>query len=147
MDWLGIGVLLIGIALLVLVILLIKPLNKVTALLDGVQKTTDQLPNSFTDMTKQATTALQSGNEAIKTATNQVKELNPLFQIGRDVGEASQQLTEVALEKTMSLKQTTTEANEFAHRKQYEGLFGLLSFIFYFTQKKKEIKNELAKFD
>lgn len=145
MDWLGIGILIIGIAFLLLVFVLIKPLNKLSSLLGNLEKTTENLPNALTDITGQATTVLHTGNETIENVNNQVKEFRPLFQIVGDVGEASQQLTATALDKMMSLKQHTTAANEFAHHKQYEGLFGILSLFFYLSQKKKDIKNALSK--
>lgn len=143
MDWLGIGVLIIGIALLILVILLIRPLNKLAGVLDNLQKTTENMPETLTDITGQATTILNSGNKTIENVNNQVKEFQPLFKIVGDVGEASQQLTAKALDKTMSLKENTSAANEFSQRKQYEGLFGLASTLFYLSQKRKDIKNAL----
>ena len=143
MDWLGIGVLIIGVALLILVISLIKPLNKLAGVLDNLQQTTDSLPGTLTEITGQTTTILHTGNETIENVNNQVKEFQPLFKIVGDVGEASQQLTATALEKTMSLKQNTSAANELSHRKQYEGLFGLLSVIFYLSEKKKDIKKAI----
>ena len=143
MDWLGIGVLIIGVALLILVIFLIKPLNKLAGVLDNLQQTTDSLPNILTEITGQTTTILHTGNETIGNVNNQVKGFQPLFEIVRDVGEASQQLTATALEKTMSLKQNTSAATEFLQRKRYEGLFGLLSVFFYLSQRKKDIKNAL----
>ena len=143
MDWLGIGVLIIGIALLILVILLIKPLNKLAGVLDNLYKTTDNLPKSLTDITGQATTILQTGNETIENVNNQVNEFHPLFKIVGDVGEASQELTAKALDKTMALKENTSAATELSQRKQYEGLFGLASVLFYLSQKKKDIKDVL----
>lgn len=145
MDWLGIGVLIIGIAFLMLVFFLIKPLNKISGVLDNLQKTTNNLPNTLTDITAQTTTILRTGNETIENVNNQVKEFQPLFKIVGDVGESSQQLTATALEKTMSLKQNTSAANELSHRKKYEGLFGLLSVIFYLSENKKVIKNTIPK--
>ena len=145
MDWLGIGVLVIGVALLILVFILIKPLNKLTGILENLQQTTEKLPNKLTEVTGQATTVLHTGNETIENVNNQVKEFQPLFQIVGDVGEASQQLTATALDKTMSLKQNTTAANDLSQRKQYEGIFGLLSVFFYLSQKRKDIKNALPK--
>ena len=145
MDWLGIGVLIIGIALLILVILLIRPLNKLAGALDNLQKTTDDFPKTLTDITGQATTILNSGNQTIENVNNQVKEFQPLFKIIGDVGEASQQLTAKALDKTMSLKENTSAANEFSQHKQYEGLFGLASVLFYLSQKINDIINALPK--
>lgn len=145
MDWLGIGLLIIGVSLLILVFFLIKPLNKLANVLDSLQQTTDKLPETLTDVSEQATAVLHSGNDAIENVNKQVNEFQPLFKIVRDVGEASQELTATALEKTVALKQNTSEANELVHRKQYEGLFGVLSMFYYLSQKKAEIKKALPK--
>ena len=51
MDWLGIGVLLLGIAFFVLVIFLIKPLKKLFNVLENMEETTNQLPDSFGKIT------------------------------------------------------------------------------------------------
>lgn len=145
MDWLGIGVLIIGIALLILVIVLIRPLNKLAGVLDNLQKTTDTLPKTLTDITGQTTEILSTGNKTIENVNNQVKEFQPLFEIVGDVGAASQQLTAKALDKTISLKENTSAASDYTQRKQYQGLFGLASVLFYFSQRKKDIKNALPK--
>ena len=145
MDWLGIGVLLIGIAFLVLVLFLIKPLRKLTDVMENLKKTTDNLPESFIKITEQTTNVLQEGNKTIEQVNDQVKELRPIFEIVGDVGEASQELTNNTLKKTIAFKQRTAEAVDFTHQKQYEGLFGLLAMIFYLSENKKILKKQLQK--
>lgn len=60
MDWLGIGVLIIGIAFAILVIYLLKPIKKLASVLGSLQQTTDRLPKVLDDVTSQATTVLQA---------------------------------------------------------------------------------------
>jgi len=144
MDWLGIGVLLLGVAFMVLVIMLIKPLKKISILLENVEKTTKQLPDSFVSITDQIISILKEGNDTIINVNNQVKELRPVFEIVNSIGVASQELTKDALEKTMALKQKTNQAASFTHQKQYEGLFGLLSLFYYISQKKNQLKASLS---
>ena len=62
MDWLGIGVFIIGIALFVLVIILIKPLMKLANVLSSVQQSTDRLPKILDENGKEAHIALQQVN-------------------------------------------------------------------------------------
>lgn len=143
MDWLGIGVLLIGVALLILVIVLIKPLSRLSNVLASVQKTTDDLPEKLTDVTGQAKTVLQTGNETIANVNDQVHQVSPVFHVVHDIGEASRELTSAALDKTMAFKQQTSDAKDFSQRKKYEGLYGLLSLIYYFSQKKDALKKTL----
>lgn len=143
MDWLGIGVLIIGIALLVLVFLLIKPLTKLATVLDSVQETTDRLPAMLEETSKQTAEVFQKGNEALANANHQIAGITPLFRIVREAGEASRQLSSLALDKTMALKKNTSEAKTFAQRQRLQGFYGILSLFFYLFQKRKDIKQAL----
>jgi uncharacterized protein YoxC len=144
MGLLEIGVLIIGIAFGVLVLFLIKPIKKLTDVLENLKNTTEKLPESFVTITDQTTSVLQEGNKTIENLNDQVKELRPIFEIVGDVGEASQELTHSTLQKTIALKQKTSDAVEFTNRKQYEGLFGLLSMIYYLSQN-KFLKEKISK--
>lgn len=143
MDWLGIGVLIIGIAFSVLVIILIKPLRKITDVLEGVEQTTNKLPKVLDDSANQAHIAFQNVNNTLVNVNEQVQSVNPVLQIVKEAGEASQQLTAAAVEKTMTLKKKTSEAKEFTDRKKYQGFYGILSFFYYLSENKKEIKKSL----
>ena len=145
MGLLEIGVLIIGVAFAVLVLFLIKPIKKMTDVLEDLKKTTEKLPESFVKITEQTTAVLQEGNKTIEQVNVQVKELRPIFEIVGNVGEASQELTNSTLKKTIALKQRTSDAVEFSHRKQYEGLFGLLSMIYYLSENKKILKETITK--
>ncbi|MEK3934587.1 DUF948 domain-containing protein [Sporosarcina sp. FSL W7-1349] len=140
MDWMGIGVLLIGIAFVVLVILLIKPLNKAADLLEGLQETTDRLPDVVDDVSAQATDMLQTSNATLDQVNSQVHSLNPFFHIVGDTGKAARTLSLSALEKTNLLKAQTASAMEYSKREKYEGLYGILSFLFFLSQRRKEMK-------
>jgi uncharacterized protein YoxC len=144
MGLLEIGVLIIGIAFGVLVLFLIKPIKKLTDILENLKNTTEKLPESFVTITDQTASVLQEGNKTIENLNDQVKELRPIFEIVGDVGEASQELTHSTLQKTIALKQKTSDAVEFTNRKQYEGLFGLLSMIYYLSQN-KFLKEKISK--
>ena len=113
--------------------------------MENLKKTTDNLPESFIKITEQTTNVLQEGNKTIEQVNDQVKELRPIFEIVGDVGEASQELTNNTLKKTIAFKQRTAEAVDFTHQKQYEGLFGLLAMIFYLSENKKILKKQLQK--
>ena len=145
MDWLGFGVLIIGIAFAALVIILIKPLGKLTNVLEGLEQTTRRLPSVLDDGANQANEAFGKVNDTLSNVNEQVKAVTPVFHIVKDAGEASQQLTSVALEKTMAMKQSTSEAKAFTTRKKYQGLYGILSFVFYISQQKQNLKNAFDK--
>ncbi|GKV68207.1 DUF948 domain containing protein [Sporosarcina sp. NCCP-2716] len=140
MDWMGIGVLIIGIAFAVLVVILIKPLKNLGDVTENLKQTTAKLPHTVESVTGQAQLVLNTSNETIGNVNQQVNEITPLFQIVGDTGEAARSLTHSALEKSANLKTRTTEASGLSRRERYQGLYGLLSFLFYLQQNKKEIK-------
>lgn len=140
MDWLGIGVLVIGVAFAVLVVILIKPLKKLGDVMENLKQTTDKLPAVMDDVTGQAQLVLNTSNETIGNVNQQVSEVTPLFKIVGDTGEAARSLTHSALQKSNSLKTKTTDAANLTRREKYQGLYGFLSFLFYLQQNKKEVK-------
>ncbi|WP_153721289.1 DUF948 domain-containing protein [Sporosarcina cascadiensis] len=141
MDWvLGIGVLLIGIALIIVAVVLIKPLGKLTEVLESVKKTTDTLPSTVADITGQTQQILHTSNETISNVNKQVSEVTPVFQIVGDVGEASREVTTAALDRSVRLKERVGNASGFVQEKEYKGLYGLVTLVFYLMQQKKELK-------
>ena len=140
MDWLGIGVLIIGIAFAVLVIFLLKPIKKLADVLKSLQQTTDRLPKVLDDVANQTSVILQTSNVTLGNVNEQVNEISPLFHVLGDAGEASRKLTSAALDKANTLKQQTGSAEEFVRREKYEGIYGLLSFLYFLFQRRKEIK-------
>lgn len=142
MDWMGIGVLVIGIAFAVLVVILIKPLKNLGDVMENLKQTTEKLPNVMDDVTGQAQLVLNTSNETIGNVNQQVNEISPLFKIVGDTGEAAHSLTQSALSKTNTLKENTANAANLTRREKYQGLYGFLSFLFYLQQNKKEVKAE-----
>jgi uncharacterized protein YoxC len=137
MDWLGIGVTVIGVAFLVLVIVLIKPLNKLAGVLGGLQKTTDNLPTQVEDMMSQAKDAMQSGNDTLSQINTQIKELSPIFHTIGDAGRATNHLSASIADKVMNVKTDTAEGRSFITKHDLEGLYGLGTLIYYIVQKRK----------
>ncbi|MBB4826255.1 uncharacterized protein YoxC [Sporosarcina luteola] len=137
MDWLGIGVLIIGVVFAVLVFLLIKPINKLSDTLDDVQKTTNQLPGLLNDVSIKTTELLNNGNSTLQQVNKSVKEIDPYFEIIGDLGEASHELTTSALHKATEWKSKTADAQQFAQDKKYAGILGLLSFIRFLKERKR----------
>lgn len=137
MDWIGIGVTVIGVAFLVLVIVLIKPLNKLAGVLGGLQKTTDNLPIQVDEMMSQAKDALQTGNDTLSQINTQIKELSPIFHTLGDAGRATNHLSTSIADKVMNVKTDTAEGRSFITKHDLEGLYGLGTLIYYIVQKRK----------
>ena len=142
MDWLGIGVLVIGVAFLVLVILLIKPLMKLAGVFDNLQKTTNGLPETVDGVTSEAKKAISAGTETLQQINTQIKELSPLFYIVGDAGRAANNLSSSMVEAVTKMEAKTEAANDFTHRKNLEGLYGALTLGYFIFQKSREFNKE-----
>lgn len=142
MDWMGIGVLVIGIAFAVLVVILIKPIKKLGDVMENLKQTTEKLPHVMDDVTGQAQLVLNTSNETIGNVNQQVNEITPLFKIVGDTGEAARSLTQSALSKSNTLKENTANAANLTRRERYQGVYGFLSFLFYLQQNKEELKTQ-----
>jgi len=128
LDWvIGIGVLLIGIALLGGVAFLIKPLLNLAGILSNVQKTTDTLPEDVEEITSQAKEAIGSGVNTLHQVNDQVKELSPLFYTVGDIGRATNNVSSSMLAAVEDMKEKTATSNELTSQKNLEGLYGALT--------------------
>lgn len=142
MIWLGIGIIIVGIAFFALVFLLIKPLNKLAGVLSSLQKTTDGLPQSMNEITTQVKETLGAGKDTLQQVNIQVKELSPIFYIVGDAGRATNQLSSSMVDAVMKMKDSTTEASDFTERNKLEGLYGALTLGYFIFQKGKQLSKE-----
>ncbi|WP_373894720.1 DUF948 domain-containing protein [Virgibacillus natechei] len=138
MDWLGIGVLVIGVAFLVLVIFLIKPLTKLSGLLGSLQKTTDKLPQNVDDISSQATEVLTTGNDTLHQVNTQIKELSPILHIIGDAGNATRKLSSSMVDATEDMKTSTAEGSDLVKGRNLEGLYGALTLGYYIFQRQRK---------
>ncbi|WP_087975105.1 DUF948 domain-containing protein [Oceanobacillus rekensis] len=142
MIWVGIGLIIIGIAFMALVVFLIKPLSNLASVFSSLQKTTDELPKTVEDLTSQTTKTLDTSVDTLHQVNNQIKELSPLFHIVGDAGRATNQLTSSMVNAVDDMKVNTQAGNDFATRKNLEGLYGALTLGYMLFQKNQEIKEE-----
>ncbi|MFC5712577.1 DUF948 domain-containing protein [Thalassorhabdus alkalitolerans] len=142
MDLLGIGVLVFAIAFLILVIFLIKALNSLTKVLGGVEETVGKLPDQMDEISKQTEVILHNSNETILDLNQKMDDLNPIFHIVRDTGEASQRLSSSLVDITNSFKKDSTEGSSKVKEKNMGGLYGALALTYFLAQKRKTLKDE-----
>lgn len=141
MDWLGIGVLIIGIAFMVFVIMLIKPLNKLSGVFLSLKSTTDALPQQVSDITTGAKDTLSTGRETIQQLNNQMSELSPIFAVIGNVGETTNKLSSSMVDITKEMKENTKEGSTFIERNNLEGLYGAITLGYYVLQRKNALEN------
>ncbi|MFC4559630.1 DUF948 domain-containing protein [Virgibacillus kekensis] len=127
MDWIGIGVIIIGIAFLILVFLLIKPLNKLTGVIAGLKGTTDNLPQQVSDITSEVKTTISSTRDTLNQVTEQTKKLSPIFTIIQNAGEATRDLASHMAFLAEKMKSKSTSGSTFVERNNLEGIYGAVT--------------------
>ncbi|MGP4078076.1 DUF948 domain-containing protein [Halobacillus sp. K22] len=140
MDYLGIGVLIIGIAFAIVSIFLIKALNNLANVLGGVRKTVDQLPDQLDSVMKETSNVLNNSNDTLADVNEKIRALSPLFYIIGDIGESSRKLTSSLVDMTQSMKESTHEGEQKINEEGWRGIYGALALTYYLTQKRKELK-------
>ena len=140
MIWVGIGLIIIGLALLALAGILIRPLLKASAVLDDLKKTTKDLPQTVKEVTTQVNGALNTGVDTLQQVNTQLKELTPIFYLVGDVGRATQQLSSNMVHAVENFEERETAS--FASRKNLEGLYGALTLGAMIFQKAREFNSE-----
>ncbi|MGP4059474.1 DUF948 domain-containing protein [Halobacillus sp. H74] len=141
MDYLGIGVLIIGIAFAIVSIFLIKALNNLAKVLGGVRKTVDQLPDQLDSVMKETTGVLHNSNDTLADVNEKIRALSPLFYIVGDIGESSRKLTSSLVDMTASIKQSTHEGEQKINEEGWRGIYGALALTYYLSQRRKALKS------
>ncbi|WP_164670714.1 DUF948 domain-containing protein [Virgibacillus doumboii] len=136
MDWLGIGVLIIGLALLGLVVLLVKPLKNLTSVIASLQKTTDPLPQQIADVTGTLKSTLSNVNDTLHSVNKQMNRLGPILAIVGNIMETAGKLssTLVNISGDMSDK---AEKDSVVKQKNLEWIYGAAALGYCIFQRKK----------
>lgn len=140
MSLTGIGVLLIGIAFLILSIYLAKVLNNTATILEGVGRTVEQLPHQMDDVLNETGRMIQNSNNTLADVNEKLGTLTPLFHIVGDVGESTRTLASSVNDFAGSVKKKVESMDGETRNKRLGGLYGSAALAFYAVQNGKERK-------
>lgn len=140
MDLTGIGILLMGIAFLVLAIFLARILSKVAGVLEGVERSVKQLPEQLDNILNETGTLIHNSNDTLSDVNEKLGTLTPLFYIVGDVGEATRTLSSSLVDVSKSASKKLDVVDETVKNKKLGGLYGSTALGYYLLQKRKEVK-------
>ncbi|WP_252503040.1 DUF948 domain-containing protein [Sporosarcina sp. Marseille-Q4943] len=127
----GIGVLLIGIGFLILSIFLARVLNNIAAILNGVGRTVEQLPDQLDDVLNETGQIIQNSNDTLADVNEKLGTLTPLFHIVGDVGESTRKLASSVNDIAGTIKRKTESVDEETRNKRLGGLYGSAALALY----------------
>jgi uncharacterized protein YoxC len=141
MDWVGIGVTLLGVAFFVLVVLLIKPLRTLSGTLDNLKETTSTLPEQVNSVTEKATETIQQGNETLHEVNRQMNEINPFFAIIGNIGRTLHAFSSYILDVVSKVNTSTTPLiNRLLKREHMEALLSFITVGYVLSQRQNQKK-------
>lgn len=140
MSMTGIGVLLIGIAFLILSIYLARVLNNTALILEGVGRTVEQLPNQLDNVLNETGRMIENSNDTLADVNEKLGTLTPLFHIVGDVGESTRKFASSVNDFAGSVKKKTDSVDEETRNKRIGGIYGSAALAFYTIRKSKERK-------
>ncbi|OZU87285.1 general stress protein [Virgibacillus indicus] len=142
MDLTGIGVILIGVAVLIIAIFIAHTLNNLAGVLRGVEKTVDRLPDQLDDVFKETGELIGESNHSLRDVNDKLKQLSPLFYIAGDVGNVTRKFSSSLVDVTETLKKKTNDSKEVTKENSLGGLYGSFALTYYMMRKRKQAKAE-----
>lgn len=136
MDWLGIGVLVIGVAFLGLVVLLVKPLKNAASVIASLQQTTDPLPQQIADVTGGVKHTLSSVNDTLHSLNMQMNRLSPILSAVETITETTSKLSSTLVNISGEMGEKT-EKDSVTERKNLEWLYGAAALGYCIVQRKR----------
>lgn len=145
MTLVGVGVLLIGVAFLVLAVFLAHVLNNLAGVLDGVDKTIQQLPGQLDEMLTETSNIIRESNQTLADVNLKMEQMSPLFYIVGDVGNATRKLTSSLVDITDSMKEKTEAGKGIADTNKLGGIYGSFALGYYWLKRREQLKQDDAK--
>jgi len=140
MTLVGIGVLLIGVAFIILAIFIGHVLNNLAGVLAGIDKTVQQLPKQLDNVFKETGEMISEGNNTLADVNEKLHQLSPLFYIMGDVGNVTRKFSSSLVDVTDSIKTKTEGGKEVAEDNKLGGMYGTFALGYYWMKKRQEMK-------
>ncbi|MYL47727.1 DUF948 domain-containing protein [Virgibacillus halodenitrificans] len=140
----GIGVLLIGVAFLILAFFVAHVLNNLAGVLHGVEKTVERLPNQLDEIFKETGNLMQESNRTLADVNDKMEQLSPLVYILGDAGNVTRKFSSSLVDITESMKSKTSDTEEITKKNNVGGLYGSFALGYYWLKKRRQLKKDVT---
>jgi len=142
MTLVGVGVLIIGIAFLILAVFLGHTLNNLAGVLGSVNKTVEKLPDQMDGILKETGNMIEETNHTLADVNDKMRQLTPLFNVIGDVGNITRKFSSSVKDATGSIKTKTEKGKDVAAKNKLGGLYGTFALGYYLMKKRKESEKD-----
>ncbi|MHA6253462.1 DUF948 domain-containing protein [Oceanobacillus sp. CAU 1775] len=142
MTLVGVGVLLIGIAFLILAIFLAATLQNLAGILGGIDKTVRRLPDQLDEVMSETSNIIRESNHTLADVNEKMSQLSPLFYIVGDVGNATRKFTSSLVDVTDSVKAKSETGKELTEKNNLGGIYGSFALGYYWLKRRQQLKHD-----
>jgi len=140
----GIGVIIIGIAFLILSIYLAYTLKNFAGVLNGVDNTVQRLPEQLDDIVKQSSELLGESNKALADTNKKLEQLSPLFYTMGDLGNVTHHFSSSLVEKTEAWQARAANEEDGEKQDKAGSAYGKFALGYYWFKRRQKAKRENA---
>ncbi|MBB4826258.1 uncharacterized protein YoxC [Sporosarcina luteola] len=142
MSLTGLGVLLIGVAFLLLAIFLARVLNRLAGVLNGVSDTMESLPKQMNQLLGETGNLIHTSTQTLADTNKKLEALTPLFQIVGDLGDTTRTYSSSLVDVVDSAKTKVEQADETKRNQKIGGMYGLAALGYYTVRKRSDVKKQ-----
>lgn len=142
MSLTGLGVLLIGVAFLLLAIFLARVLNRLAGVLNGVNETMEALPKQMNQLLGETGNLIHTSTQTLADTNKKLESLTPLFQIVGDIGDTTRTYSSSLVDVVDSAKSKVELADEAKRNQKIGGIYGIAALGYYTVRKRNDIKKQ-----
>lgn len=142
MTLIGVGVIIIGVAAIILAIFIGHTLNNLASVLRGVDHTVQKLPEQLDGIFKETSEVIHESNQTLADFNDKLQQLSPLFYMIGDVGNATRKFSSSLVDVTDSVKTRTEAGRDISEKNNLGGLYGSFALGYYWLKKRREMKRQ-----
>jgi len=140
MNLSGLGVLIIGIAFVILAIILGRIMLKAASALKSADILAQQTPKQIYRVMDETSDIMRYGNDALQDLNTKMRELSPLFYLVGDLGNSTESASLWVQQQAQKLNRESDELSAETENKIGNNAYGSIALVMYLLKKRKEIQ-------
>lgn len=136
----GLGVLIIGIAFVILAVILGRMLLKAASTLKSADVIAQRMPQQVYRVMDETADMMRYGNDALQDLNTKMRELTPLFYLVGDLGNSTESASLWVQQQAQKLNRESDELSAETESKIGNNAYGSIALVMYLLKKRKELQ-------
>jgi len=136
----GLGVLIIGIAFIILAVILGRIMLKAASTLKSADVIALRMPKQVYRVLDETADTMRYGNDALQDLNTKMREMTPLFYLVGDLGNSTESASLWVQQQALKLNRESDELSAETENKIGNNAFGSIAIVMYLLKKRKELQ-------